>query len=264
MAETGKKKVVRAESTPAAKSSKAAANAEERESTWTPTPEAKGKAVQFRIFAAILWVLAIAVEAYAVFWILLPNMNEVTFETSALILLIGLLVVIGVLAYLGSFFWKKANRLDPASRKNPVRFFIQNQLGVIITIIAFVPLIILIFMNKSMDGKQKTIAGAIAIVLLVAVGLLSAEFDPTSTEDVDQQTQQVIDLTGKNEVAWTTYGKVYHLCTDVSDVNRESSDNTIFTGTVAEAIAAGKTRLTLKVDQDLKQCGFTPQETPAE
>src|SRR5690606_5291367 len=154
----------------------------------------------------------------------------------------------------------KANRLDPASRSNKVRFFIQNQLGVIITIIAFVPIIILIFMNKDMDGKQKGIAGGIAIVLLVAVGLLSAEFDPVSTESMDEQTQEVIALTGSDHVVWTTYGKVYHLCDAVSDVNRESADMTIFEGTVAQAIAAGKSRLTLKVDQNLEQCGITPPD----
>lgn len=250
------KKVVRVESSP---------DAPESAEGWKPTPEAKGKAIQFRIFAAILWVLAIGVEVFAIFWILRPNLNEVTFETSALIWLIALTVVTGALAWGGSFFWKKANRLDPASKKNPVRFFIQNQLGVIITLIAFVPLIVLIFMNKGMDGKQKGIAGGVAIALLIAVGLLSAEFDPTSTESMDAQTREVVELTGKDEVVWTTYGKVYHLCSAVSDVNRESEDNTIFTGTVAEAVAAGKTRLTLKVEQNLEQCGFTPGgQQPAE
>ena len=265
MAEKRKKKVVRVESTPAEREARKSGSTGGDEPTWTPTPEAKGKAVRFRIFAAILWLLAIGLEVFAIFWILKPGLDEVTFPDSALYWLIGLLVVIGLLAWGGSFFWKKANRLDPASRSNAFRFFVQNQLGVIITIVAFLPIIILIFMNKNMDGKQKGIAGGIAIVLLVAVGLLSAEFDPTSTEDVDAQTQQVVDLTGKDEVAWTTFGKVYHLCADVSDVNRESSDNTIFTGTVAEAIAAGKTRLTLKVEQNLEQCGYaTPEAPPGE
>ena len=240
MAEKRKKKVVRVESTPAEREARKSGSTGGDEPTWTPTPEAKGKAVRFRIFAAILWLLAIGLEVFAIFWILKPGLDEVTFPDSALYWLIGLLVVIGLLAWGGSFFWKKANRLDPASRSNAFKFFVQNQLGVIITIVAFLPIIILIFMNKNMDGKQKGIAGGIAIVLLVAVGLLSAEFDPTSTEDVDAQTQQVVDLTGKDEVAWTTFGKVYHLCADVSDVNRESSDNTIFTGTVAEAIAAAR------------------------
>lgn len=260
-----KKKVVRVESS--APASTSTDGGEDRPAGWKPTPEAKGKAIQFRIFAAILWVLAIGLEAFAIFWILKPGLDEVAFPDSSLYWLIGLLVVIGLLAWGGSFFWKKANRLDPASRQNKVRFFIQNQLGVIITIIAFLPIIILIFMNKDMDGKQKGIAGAIGIVLLVAVGLLSAEFDPVSTESMDERVSEVVALTGKNEVVWTTHGKVYHLCDAVSDVNRESADMTIFTGTVEDAVAAGKSRLTLKVDQNLEQCGYTPRgedEAPVE
>lgn len=256
-----KKKVVRVESTaPAATAGASTEGGDERPVGWKPTAEAKGKAIQFRIFAAILWVLAIGLEAFAIFWILKPGLDEVAFPDSSLYWLIGLLVVIGLLAWGGSFFWKKANRLDPASRQHKVRFFIQNQLGVIITIIAFLPIIILIFMNKDMDGKQKGIAGGIAIVLLVAVGLLSAEFDPVSSESMDEQVQEVVALTGKNEVVWTTHGKVYHLCDAVSDVNRDSADMTIFTGTVEEAIAQGKSRLTLKVDQNLEQCGYAPRD----
>lgn len=256
-----KKKVVRVESTAPAASSGAASTdgGEDRPAGWKPTAEAKGKAIQFRIFAAILWVLAIGLEAFAIFWVLRPNLDEATFENSALIWLIVLLVIIGALAWGGSFFWKKANRLDPASSKNKFRFFVQNQLGVIITLVAFIPLIVLIFLNKDMDGKQKGIAGGVAIALMIAVGLLSAEFDPVSTESMDEQTQEVVALTGKDEVVWTTYGKVYHLCDAVSDVNRDSADMTIFTGTVAEAVAAGKSRLTLKVDQNLEQCGYAPR-----
>lgn len=266
MAEKKKKKVVRVESTaPAATGGASAEGGDDRPAGWKPTAEAKGKAIKFRIFAAIFWVLAIGLEVFAIFWILKPGLDEVSFPDSALYWLIGLLVVIGILAWAGSFFWKKANRLDPASRSNKFMFFVQNQLGVIITIIAFLPIIILIFMNKDMDGKQKGIAGGIAIVLMVAVGLLSAEFDPVSTESMDERVTEVVELTGKNEVVWTSFGKVYHLCDAVSDVNRESSDMTIFTGTVEDAVAAGKSRLTLKVDQNLEQCGFPPRgEAPVE
>lgn len=263
-----KKKVVRVESTaPAASTGSASTDGgDDRPAGWKPTAEAKGKAIQFRIFAAIFWVLAIGLEAFAIFWILKPGLDEVSFPDSALYWLIGLLVVIGILAWAGSFFWKKANRLDPASRQNKFMFFVQNQLGVIITIIAFLPIIILIFMNKDMDGKQKGIAGGIAIALMIAVGLLSAEFDPVSTESMDERVTEVVALTGKNEVVWTTHGKVYHLCDAVSDVNRESSDMTIFTGTVEDAVAAGKSRLTLKVDQNLEQCGLPPrgEQAPVE
>lgn len=244
------KKVVRVESAPGAEKSSG------KESTWTPTAESKGKATKFRIIAAILWVLAIGTEAFAIFWLL----RQVPFETWHLILLIGLLVVIGALAVTGSMLWKKANRFDPASKKDTVRFFIQNQLGVIISIIAFLPLIILIFMNKDMDGKQKGIAGGIAIVLLVAAGLLSADWDAPSTEAYAQDTAAVVFLTGADEVTWTKSGSVYHLCEEASAVNKESKDGQIFVGTTQDAVAAGKSRLTKQIAQEVRECGIDPQK----
>jgi len=246
-----KKKVVRSTSAPKTQRSTSSGDSER---VWTPSPEAKKQATTFRIIALVLWALAIAGEVVAIFWIL-PMFRT---TDNALWWLIGALVLIAILAIAGSLLWKRANVLDPASKKDAFRFWVQNQLGLIIAILAFLPLIILIFMNKDMDGKQKGIAGGIAIALMVAVGLLSAEFDPVSTEDMDERVAEVVALTGTNEVVWTTHGKVYHLCDAVSDVNRESSDMTIFSGTVEDAVAAGKSRLTLKVDQNLEQCGITP------
>ncbi len=243
MAENRKKKVVRVESDPE--------ELEEAAEDWKPTPEAKGKATGFRVIAAILWGLAIGAEAFAIFYVLKQNPVN-------LILLIILLVVIGALAVGGSLLWKRANRLDPARRSDKVRFFVQNQLGAIITVIAFLPLIILIFTNKNMDGKQKGIAGAIAIVLLLVAGYFGLSLNPPSVEQYTAETQTVVELTGQNLVYWTKSGEVYHLCEDASAVNLDSQDNTIYSGTVADAHADGKERLTLQVDQELEQCGFAP------
>lgn len=245
MAENRKKKVVRVESD--------AAEVEEAAADWKPTPEAKGKSTGFRVIAAILWVLAIATEAFAIFFVLRQNPVN-------LILLIILLVVIGALAVGGSLLWKRANRLDPARKSDKVRFFVQNQLGAIITVIAFLPLIILIFTNRNMDGKQKGIAGAIAIVLLLVAGYFGLSLNPPSVEQYTAETQTVVELTGQNLVYWTKDGDVYHLCEDASAVNLDSEDNTIYSGTVADAHADGKERLTLQVDQELEQCGFAPAE----
>ena len=87
------------------------------------------------------------------------------FDHGNLPLLIGLLVVIAVFAIAGSLMWKAANKHDPASKAEPVKFFVQNQLGAIITVLAFLPLIVLIFMDKDMDPKNKKIAGGIGVVL---------------------------------------------------------------------------------------------------
>jgi len=248
MAEGKKKKVVRVESTPA---SEAEAQAiVENDASWTPTPEAKGKATKFRLIAALLWVLAIGTEAFAIFWVLRQDPIN-------MILLVGLLVVIGALAVGGSLLWKKSNTLDPARKADKARFFVQNQLGAIITVIAFLPLIILIFTNKNMDGKQKAIAGGAGIVLLLVAGYFGASTDSPSVEQYTEETAQVVEATGgDNLVYWTKSGKVFHLCENVSAVNLESADNTIYSGTVAEAHAAGKERLTKQVDLERRQCGF--------
>jgi hypothetical protein len=80
-------------------------------------------------------------------------------------------------------------------------------------------------------------------------------------EQYDSETQTVIALTGQDLVFWTKEGKVYHLCEEASAVNLESADNTIYSGTVADAHGAGKERLTLQVEQEMEQCGY---EMPAD
>lgn len=245
-----KKKVVRVETEAGKK-----AGAKPDGPAWSPTDEAKGSATRLRIFAWIGWLLAIAVEAVLIFWVLRQDPVNMW-------LLIGGIVVTGALAVTGSLLWKKANRLDPASKKNAVRFFVQNQLGAIMSIIAFLPLIILIFTNKNMDGKQKAIAGSIGVVIAaVAVFAFGADYSPPSQEQYAEESAVVTSLSGVDEVTWVKGGKVFHLCAEVPDVNRESADGTIYTGTVAEAHAAGKDRLTQKWESEaLGYCGYTQEQ----
>ncbi|MEV4774582.1 hypothetical protein [Microbacterium sp. LWO13-1.2] len=249
---------------------------------WKPTPEAKSKAVTFRWIAVVLWVLAIAGEAVGIFWLLrqrvfvgedgalvrdpdtgLLEEQGVTaqFPQWAFIALLVLLVVIAALAITGSFLWKKANRLDPARKSDTVRFFVQNQLGAIIAIIAFVPLIILIFLNKDMDKGQKTTAGIVGIVLAALAVVLGIDFNPPSVEKYTADQSTVIQLLGKDEVVWVDGGAVYHVCDEVSDIQTGSEKRT---GTTAEAVEAGKTRLTLEFASELKTCGLAVPENSSE
>ena len=103
--------------------------------------------------------------------------------------------MIAVFAIAGSLMWKAANKHDPASKADAARFFFQNQLGAIITIIAFLPLIVLIFMDKDMDPKNKKIAGGIGDVLAEAATLIGVDFNPPSvekyTEDMNQCAAQI-------------------------------------------------------------------------
>ncbi len=263
MAESPKKKVVKVDSPAPRKTTKAADGTEVPDATWTPTPEAKKKAVTFRIIALVLWALAIAAEAYAIFGVLRPGLAATDQNGNYdinMVLLVGLIVGIAALAIGGSLLWKQANRLDPASKKQPVKFWIQNQLGLIITIIAFLPLIILIFTNKNMNGQQKAIAGGVAIVLALLSGFLGTTVNAPSVEQYSAEQTLVDTLTGDGVVYWVKGGKVFHLCDSVPAVQRESKDGQIYAGSIEAAHQAGKERLTKQVKSEIEQCGITVPE----
>ena len=192
-----------------------------------PTAEVKASAGKFRIIAIVLWALAIGAECAAIFWALKLTDNKMAF-------LIGLIVVDLILAVIGSILWKKANRLDPAAKSEPVRFFLQNQLGAIISVIAFLPLVLVVFTDKNMDGKQKGIVGAIGIVALLAAGAMGVDLNPPSVEQYTEQTAQVQSLMGEDNVYWTKSGKAYHLYSDCQHINTAATEQ-IFQGTVAQA-----------------------------
>lgn len=249
---------------------------------WAPTAGAKAKSKRLRIIALVAWAVAIALEAVAIFWLLrqrewegedgqlvrdpdtglLENQDAVShFPQWAFITLIVFLVVIAALAITGSMLWKKANRLDPARKADTVRFFVQNQLGAIIAVIAFVPLIILIFLNKNMDKGQKTIAGVVGIALAAVSVALGIDFNPPSVEKYTADQSTVIQLLGADSVYWVEGGGVYHVCDNVSDIQTGSE---IHNGTTAEAIEAGKSRLTLKFASELQKCGLNVPENADE
>ena len=144
---------------------------------WRATQGQKSTAMRLRIFAAIAWVVAIGGEIAGI--ILLYRH---AFDHGNLPLLIGILVGIAIFAIAGSLMWKAANKHDPARESDTARFFFQNQLGAIITVIAFLPLLVLIFMDKDMDPKNKKIAGGIGAVLAVGATLIGVSWNPPSVE----------------------------------------------------------------------------------
>src|SRR5215212_9777838 len=144
---------------------------------WRATQGQKSAAKRPRIFAALSWIVAIGAEVAGI-----VLLRQHKFDQGNLPLLIGLLVVIAVFAIGGSLMWKAANKHDPASKSDTVKFFVQNQLGAIITVLAFLPLIVLIFMDKDIDPKNKKIAGGIAAVLAVVATLIGVDFNPPSVE----------------------------------------------------------------------------------
>jgi dipeptide/tripeptide permease len=194
--------------------------------TWEATAESKGKAKSLRLFAILAWVVAIGLEIWAIIMLKTPPISMAW--------LIGLIVVDLGFVILGSVLWKKSNRLDPASEKNKTKFFIQNQLGVIISVIAFLPLVVLIFTNKDLNGKQKGILGSVAVVAMLIASIVGIDFNPASIEQYTEQTKEVEVLMGTNKVFWTESGTSYHLFHDCSYINSDRT-KAIFDGTVAKA-----------------------------
>jgi hypothetical protein len=194
--------------------------------TFVASDESRGKAKSSRLFAIISWIVAIGFEIGAIFLL-----RKTPISTTWLIVLI---VADLIFAVIGSLLWKKSNRFDPASENDRIKFFIQNQLGVIISIIAFLPLVILIFTDKNMNGKQKGLVGVIAVIAMLIAGVTGIDFNPPSQEHYTAQTAQVESLTGVNNVFWTKSGTHYHLYSDCYHINTQRTDE-IFSGTVAQA-----------------------------
>jgi hypothetical protein len=193
---------------------------------FTPTAESKGKAKSFRIFALLSFLVAIGLEVFAIL--------QLNADPIKMWLIIALIVADMVFAIVGSVLWKKANRFDPASERDKFRFFVQNQLGAILSVIAFLPLVILILTNKDLKGKEKGILGAVAGVAMLIAVLSGVDFNPPSAEEYAEQTSRVEELTGKNFVYWTEHGTVYHIYSDCRYINTDRTDE-IFEGTVAQA-----------------------------
>ncbi|HPX33800.1 MAG TPA: hypothetical protein PK345_01860 [Bacteroidales bacterium] len=194
--------------------------------TFKPTAESKSKATRLRVISAILWLLAIGAQVVAISLLFRQPIN--------MMWIIILIVIDLALAITGSILWKKSNRLDPASEKNKFLFFMQSQLGLVVAIIAFLPLVIFILTNKNLDAKQKGILGGIAGLALIIAGVTGIDFNPPSVEQYTEQTQRVEELTGKNEVYWTKSGTKYHIYEDCHAINKDVTTE-IFQGTVAQA-----------------------------
>ena len=145
---------------------------------WRATHGQASAATRLRLFAAVAWIIAIGGEIFGI-----VMLRQHKFDHGNLPLLIGILVGIAIFAIAGSLLWKAANKQDPARESDKTRFFFQNQLGAIITLIAFLPLIVLIFMDKDMDPKNKKIAGGIGAVLAVAATLIGVSWNPPSVEN---------------------------------------------------------------------------------
>ena len=194
-----------------------------------------GNAAGLRIGAVLLWLVAIGLEVLAVM-IFNGSVTLSFLPLSTLVQIIVALVLDLILVIIGSQLWKKSNRIDPASKKNKLKFWLWNNMGVIACVIAFVPFIVLALRDKDADPNLKKIASIVAIVALLIGGIASYDFDPISEEEKVEAMAEY----GDAMVYWTPFGKVYHSDIDCHAMNRS---DTITEGTVEQAIAANRTRL---------------------
>ncbi len=259
---------------------------------WQASNDQKAKAKKLRLMAGGSWFVAIATEIAAIVLLL-----KDTFNSGGLVLLIGLLVVIAVFAILGSILWKKSNRHDPATKSEPFKFFVQNQLGAIITVIAFLPLLALIFLDKDMDPKNKKIAGAVGVGLALLATTVGIDFKPPSTE---QYTQDMNECAAQIRAKQPTTACSPAVAEQAQDIARDSdavekatggldtvywiapkngaeksSSKLVFhlcenvstlrgknvnSGSVTEAYAQNAVRLTKQIKMEQRQCGFEVAE----
>ncbi len=259
---------------------------------WRASEDQKSKAGRLRLFAAISWVIAIGGEIAGIVLLL-----QGKFAEGNLPLLIGLLVGIAVFAIAGSLMWKAANKHDPASKEEAFKFFVQNQLGAIITIIAFLPLLAMIFLDKDMDPKNKQIAGGVGAALAVVATLFGVSYNPPSVEqytedmnecaaqikanlpttacspevaeqaqDIARDTDAVVDATGGSEVVYwiaPPEGAKKHDSPRVFHLCENVSPlngKTVLSGSVTEAYAQNAKRITKQISMEQNQCGFNVEE----
>ncbi len=192
-----------------------------------------GNSTGLRIGAIILWIVAIGMEVCAV--LVLTGKLSLSFMP-ALWQLILFIVLDLACVIIGSQLWKKANHISPVSEKNKVKFWLWNNMGLIVCVAAFVPFIILLLKNKELDKKTKAIAVVVAIIALLIGGVSSYDWNPVSLE----QKEAAVEALGDGSVYWAPFGKVYHTHEDCSALNQTE---TLTVGSVEEAIAANRTRL---------------------
>ena len=195
----------------------------------------KGDAKKYRIGAIVCWILAIVMEVIAI--LRLTGKIDLFASMSIMAFLILFIVLDLVFFIPGSLLWKKANHVDPMSEKDKTKFWIWNNLGTILSVLAFLPIIIFVFTNKDLDGKQKGIVGAVAIVALLAAGITSYDFNPVSAEQLARAEKEVEavgtkDEDGKYKVYWAEHSKKYHVDPDCPAFSRSEK---VYKGTVAQA-----------------------------
>ena len=196
----------------------------------------KERGKKYRIFTILLWIVAIIFEVIGILrlsgvinWF--SNLSVVTF--------LIICIVLDLLFFVpGSLLWKKANHIDPFSEKDKTKFWMLNNLGTILSVLAFLPIIIAVLTNKDLDKKDKTIVTVVAAIALLIAGVSSYDFNPISSEQLEHAEKEVMNVSGGNTVYWAPHSKKYHVDPDCPAF---SQSETVYEGTVKQAFEKGLT-----------------------
>lgn len=206
-----------------------------RNTTWVEG--SNGDPGNRRPIAIALWVLGIILEVLAIMTVKQDSPLYGRLPGNPLIWLVAFIILDLICCIIASQLWKKANHIDPPSEKNAVSFFLKSQLGAILAVIAFLPLIILTLTDKNASKQTKQVATILAAIALVAGVGTGADFNPVSAEDLAAMEQNAIEL-GDGTVYWTASGTVYHLNRDCHHIRNRDA----FQGDARTAYEEGKTR----------------------
>jgi hypothetical protein len=175
-----------------------------------------------RIIAFIFWALAIIAEIIAIwtfnnFSVLWPSLAAIAADA--------------VLCITAALFWKQANDMDPPKGK-----FLKNQLGVIMCLIAFLPIgYVLLKGSKDMPKSAKKVISVVAALAFVLTMGMSIDYNPTTQDDLTQAEQMALEYGGT--AYWAKYSKSYHFDPDCQTLLNSKE---IFQGTMEQAFELGK------------------------
>lgn len=215
----------------------------------------KERAKNKRILAIVLWIIAILFEVIGILRLsgiinLFSNLSVTAFLIICILLDLAFFIS-------GSLLWKKANHIDPVSEKDKTKFWIINNLGTILSVLAFLPLIIFVLTNKDLDKKSKSIVTVVAVVALLIAGVTSYDFNPVSKEQLEKAEKEVVatnsfdrNKNGQPVVYWAPHSKKYHIHKDCPAFS-QSED--IFMGTVKQAYEHNLTEPCRRCIPELKE-----------
>ncbi|MDR1801540.1 MAG: hypothetical protein LBQ95_06860 [Lachnospiraceae bacterium] len=209
--------------------------------------EKKGSSVLWRILAIVCWLLAVGSMIFGLIMLC---------EGASLTRIIGGIVGAAVFCIVGAQFWKHANRIKPANFKVKFFNFVWNQLGVLVTILVFLPIgIFLLLKSDKLDAKSKRIVTIVAAVLFAAATAATIDYnapvvqeESASSTASDDELQSELesegvtipnDLTGNlsDTAYWTKYGKSYHFDQNCFTITRSL---TVYEGNLADALREKK------------------------